>query len=69
MTEEKRTLVDDTYLKMKFLIVSKNWGVGSKLPGEEVLAKEFQVSRNTIRSALQKLNRSEERRVGKECRG
>lgn len=56
MTEEKRTLVDDTYLKMKFLIVSKNWGVGSKLPGEEVLAKEFQVSRNTIRSALQKLN-------------
>ena len=56
MTEEKRILVDDTYLKMKFLIVSKNWGVGSKLPGEEVLAKEFQVSRNTIRSALQKLN-------------
>lgn len=53
---EKRTLVTDTYLKMKNMIVSKKWIVGSRIPGEEELSKQFHVSRNTIRCALQKLN-------------
>lgn len=56
MAGEKRNLVTETYLHMKGMIVTKQWEVGSKLPGEESLSRQFQVSRNTIRCVLQKLN-------------
>lgn len=56
MAGEKRTLVTDTYLSMKRMIVSKEWAVGSKIPCEEELSRQFQVSRNTVRCVLQKLN-------------
>lgn len=56
MAEEKKTLVTGIYLKMKEMIVSKEWTVGERIPGEKELAEKFQVSRNTIRCAMQKLN-------------
>lgn len=54
--KERKTLVTETYLKMKGMIVCRVWDVGTKIPGEEMLSKQFGVSRNTIRCALQKLN-------------
>ena len=44
---------------------------GSRLPSETELADQFEISRGVIREALtilQAVLRSEERRVGKECR-
>lgn len=60
MVEQKRlegaNLVTNAYLEMKHAIITKQWLVGSKIPGEVQLAKEMGVSRNTIRGALQRLN-------------
>ena len=48
------------------------WRIGEKLPSEAELMQHFNVSRSLVRSVLARLNqdglRSEERRVGKECR-
>ena len=54
--EEGSNLVANTYMVLKHKIITKQWLVGTKLPGEVQLAKELKVSRNTIRGALQRLN-------------
>ena len=69
---KRRRLVGD----LVELIRSGRLAHGERLPGENQLAEQYQVSRGTVRSALSELQqlelistqaRSEERRVGKEC--
>lgn len=43
------------YLKLKALIEQDNWEIGDKLPSEKNLCEQYQVSRVTIRSAIQQL--------------
>lgn len=51
----KKNIVDEVYEQMKELIISGQWGLGNKIPSENELAQSFNVSRNTVRSAIQKL--------------
>jgi GntR family transcriptional regulator len=44
------------YKKIKSKIISNEWEFGTKLPSEHELGTEFNVSRHTIRKALQKLS-------------
>lgn len=53
---ESANLVTSAYLKMKNAIITKQWPVGSRIPGELQLAKQMGISRNTVRGALQRLN-------------
>lgn len=41
--------------EIEIKIESKSWPIGTKIPTESQLAKQFEVSRNTIREALQSL--------------
>jgi len=52
---EKRNVVDMAYEQMKELIINGDWRPGSKIPSENELKEMLNVSRNTIRSAIQKL--------------
>ena len=51
-TDKKSDGLYEHFLKK---IISNEWEVGKKIPGEVHLAKQFGVSRNTVRDALQKL--------------
>nr|WP_094551660.1 galactonate dehydratase [Petroclostridium xylanilyticum] len=53
---QKKNVVDEVYAQMKELIVNGDWEPDSKIPSEHELAKSFNVSRNTVRSAIQKLS-------------
>lgn len=52
-----RPKIDDlVYQQMLHNIRSGIWESGDKIPSESKLTKSFEVSRNTVRSAIQKLN-------------
>ncbi|TCL73349.1 DNA-binding FadR family transcriptional regulator [Hydrogenispora ethanolica] len=52
---EKVDLVERVFEQMKDNIISGEWNPGEKIPSENDLCKMFNVSRNTVRSAIQKL--------------
>lgn len=49
------SLATQIYHKLKSLIEQDNWEIGDKLPSEKNLCEQFNVSRVTIRSAIQQL--------------
>ncbi len=51
----KRNVVDMAYEQMKDLIINGEWRPGAKIPSENELKEMLKVSRNTVRSAIQKL--------------
>lgn len=52
---ESENKVDKVFYQMKKKIVDESWGVGEKLPSEKELCDMFNVSRVSVRSAIQKL--------------
>lgn len=54
-TIERRSVANEVYDQLKDMIASGTWQPGSKIPSETELSKQFNVSRNTIRSAIQEL--------------
>ena len=50
---EKKNLVDEVYAQMYNMILSGTWQEGEKLPSENLLANQFNVSRVVVREALQ----------------
>ncbi|PKN96242.1 MAG: hypothetical protein CVU43_21735 [Chloroflexi bacterium HGW-Chloroflexi-5] len=51
----KQNLIDEVYDQMKNNIMDGIWKPNDKLPSENELSSMFNVSRNTVRSAIQKL--------------
>lgn len=52
---KKTNIADQVFEQMKNMIFSRRWAAGSKIPSENELASLFNVSRVTIRTAIQKL--------------
>jgi GntR family transcriptional regulator, transcriptional repressor for pyruvate dehydrogenase complex len=52
---EKKNIVDDVYEQIKAAIINEKWKAGDKIPSENELCSMFNVSRVSIRSAVQKL--------------
>jgi DNA-binding FadR family transcriptional regulator len=52
---DKQNIVNIVYEKLKENIASGNWAPGSKIPSETQMQKMFNVSRVSIRSAIQRL--------------
>lgn len=52
---KRESVVTEIYNQMKEQIINGEWKLGSKIPSENELSKQFEVSRNTIRSAIQHL--------------
>ncbi len=51
----RASLVDEVFEQMKELIISGEWGPCAQIPSESELSTLFNVSRTTIRNAIQKL--------------
>ena len=51
----KNNVADEVFRQMFDLLMNKRWAEGEKLPSENELKDLFGVSRNTVRSALDKL--------------
>jgi GntR family transcriptional repressor for pyruvate dehydrogenase complex len=51
----KHNVVDEVYEQIKNNIITANWKPGHKIPSENELCKMFNVSRISVRSAIQKL--------------
>lgn len=49
-------LVEQTYDALMQMIMDGNYKPGDRLPSEMILCNNLQVSRNTLRAALNKLN-------------
>ena len=47
---------EQVLLQLKKMLIDGEWAPGSKIPSENELAEMFEVSRITVRQALQKLN-------------
>lgn len=52
---KKVDVVEKAYEQLKENIANGTWSPGQKIPSENQLAKKFNVSRNSVRSAIQKL--------------
>lgn len=52
---KRLNLSDEVFIQMKALIVSGQWKPGNRIPGENELAREFGLSRVSVRSAIHKL--------------
>ncbi len=52
---EKTNIVDQVFEQMKENIINGEWTPGEKIPSENELCDKFNVSRNSIRSSIQKL--------------
>jgi len=50
-----RNRVEDIMRRMETALLDGTWPVGARLPAERVLAEQYEVSRNTIREAIQRL--------------
>lgn len=53
---QKVNVGEQVYEQMKHLLIEGEWKPGAKIPSENELADMFNVSRITVRQALQKLN-------------
>lgn len=53
---QKVGISDTVYEQMLAMIASGGWPEGTKIPSENELKDQFQVSRNTVRQAVQKMN-------------
>ncbi len=52
---QKNNIVADVYEQIKEEIINGNWEPGQKIPSEHELSSVFNVSRTSVRSAIQKL--------------
>ncbi|MED4602241.1 FadR/GntR family transcriptional regulator [Paenibacillus validus] len=52
---EKQNVVDEVYDQIKSNIITAKWKPGDKIPSENELCQMFNVSRVSVRSAIQKL--------------
>jgi DNA-binding FadR family transcriptional regulator len=52
---KKRSVANEVYEQLAEMITSGTWKPGAKIPSETELSAKFNVSRNTIRGALQEL--------------
>lgn len=52
---ERKTLVEQVYSQMEKKIHDNEWQIGSKIPNETELMKQFGISRNTLREAVRAL--------------
>lgn len=52
----RQNIADEVYKQMFDLLMKKKWAEGEKLPSENELKDMFGVSRNTVRSALNRLS-------------
>ena len=52
---KRANVTEEVFLQMKQLIIEQKWKVGQKIPSENELCKLFDVSRVTVRNAIQKL--------------
>ncbi|RTE05464.1 FadR/GntR family transcriptional regulator [Paenibacillus whitsoniae] len=52
---EKQNVVDEVYDQIKSHIITSKWKPGDKIPSENELCQMFNVSRISVRSAIQKL--------------
>ena len=52
---KKVNVSEEVFLNLKDMIINKEWLPGEKLPSESALSESYDVSRVTIRNALQKL--------------
>ena len=50
------SISDQVFVQMKEQILEGEWKPGEKIPSENELARQFGVSRVTVRNALQKLS-------------
>ena len=53
--DSRANLVDEVFEQMKEQIISGEWNPGEKIPSEHELSELFNVSRTTVRNAIQKL--------------
>ncbi len=53
---QKVNVGEQVYEQLKQLLIAGEWPPGTKIPSENELAEKFDVSRITVRQALQKLN-------------
>lgn len=53
---KKVSIADIVYDNMLEMIADGSWPEGTKIPSENELKEQFQVSRNTVRQAIQKMN-------------
>lgn len=53
---QKVNVGEQVYEQLKHLLIEGEWAPGTKIPSENELAEMFNVSRITVRQALQKLN-------------
>ena len=56
MAEVKKYTTDRVYEDLFHLLMNGNYAPGDKLPSENELKQRFNVSRNTIRAALNRMN-------------
>lgn len=56
MAESKKNVTDKVYEELFNMLLKSNYKPGQKLPSENELKDTFGVSRNTIRSAINRLN-------------
>lgn len=55
MAGSARNRVEDIMRKLETALLDGTWPVGARLPAERVLAERYDVARNTIREAIQRL--------------
>lgn len=55
MAGSARNRVEDIMRKLETALLDGTWAVGARLPAERVLAERYDVARNTIREAIQRL--------------
>ena len=53
---KRNNVVDQIFNKMMEMIVSEKWKVGEKIPSENEMKEQFNVSRNSIRQAIHRMS-------------
>lgn len=56
MAEVKKNTADRVYENLFHMLVSGDYAPGDRIPSEHELKERFNVSRNTIRAALNRMN-------------